>query len=561
MNKCLLIVLLVAAAVAPGVEAAGTRYFLKADFDAECDGAVNDHDEIQTALNTIKNGDILEFPAGETCFTRTILKINGGTGFVIEGNGATLLSSIGEGGLIIKHSNGFEIRDLTFDGNRDLDCSQTPIPDGCACVDCLDDNLIIRGSTPVGVTPQDPRPPSLLTRVRGVNSARDGIHIKGYSMDLGGNIDPTENISLVDCDALDNSRNGLTIAEARNARVVGGLFARSGDDLPGAGIDIESELDQLDRDIEVTGATLSDNFGNGIQITQGVIPGAVVEQVRVIDNEFFNNQRGAIRNRATQVTIAGNRFHDFSFSSGVTQEATITLFEQSQDILIAGNSLSDIETGLPVVWVENKAERVEVSHNLFDTINTISGTGAAVQMDAVGGLVAQNQFMRIATGAATGPAVFFETTAADGAIVGNEFFDIGPRALWTTSPRALISDNVFECGRKNVIWAAGEDSLIEGNVLGPLAEAGSSTAADSVIRYRKSGGLVAGNSLTCIDATPSVQRGLLLDLHPTAVLDNSVAGCDPNKQIQYLAGLDPLLTVDRGNTTSGVGSAQCDPNL
>lgn len=560
MKKCLLVILLVIVTVAPGVEAAGTRYFLDTDFGAVCNGTVNDHDEIQAALNAVKNGDILEFPAGATCFTRTILTINSGTGFVIEGNGATLLSSVGEGGLIIKHSNGYEIRDLTFDGNRDLDCGQSPLPDGCSCVNCQDDNLILRGSTPTATSPQNPRPASLLTRVRAINSARDGIHIKGYSQTAGMLDDTSENVTLLDCEAVDNTRNGATINIASNIRVVGGLYAGMGDDLPGAGIDIEAEdVDHLITGVEVSGAIFSDNFGNGVQITESM--GGATEHIRVVDNEFRNNQRGGIRNRGSQVTIAGNRFHDFVFTQDVTQEATITLFEQSRDILIASNTLSDIETGLPVIWVEENAERVEVSSNLFDTINTISGIGAAVQMDAVGGLVAQNQFLRVAPGGATGPAVLFGATAEDGVIVGNEFFDIGPRALWAIGPRALISDNTFECGRKNVIWAAGEDSIIEGNVLGPLAEAGSGSASEAVIRYRKSGGLVVGNSLSCIDAMAPVQRGFLLDLHPTAVLDNSVAGCDPNKQIQYLAGLDPLLTLDKGNSTSGVGTAQCDPNL
>ncbi len=545
-------------AVAGGVGAA-PHYLVDADFGAACDGSTNDYDDLQDAFDMVKSGGILEFPAGATCVSNSQLMINNGTGFLIEGNGATILSAQGLGGLFIKHSHGYEIRDLTFDGNRDMDCSGAPpLPEACGCVGCSADELLLRGSTPAGFSTEDSRPPSVLNRVRVINSTRDGFRIKGYTMDQGGLDDITENLTLLDCQALDNARNGVAISAVEEVLIAGGLFARTGDDLPGAGIDIENTEDQLVVGVEVRGAVLEDNFGAGLQI--GFSTGAASpEQIDVIDNDFRNNQRNGLRSRGSQVNIVGNRFEDFTFTSGVTEDATLALFEQSRDVLVANNTFEDIETGLPALWVQEEAERFEVSGNLFDTINTVSETGAAVQVDAVGGLVLDNSFFRIAQGGSTGPAILFEGTAEDGVITGNQFFDVGPRALWAKSDRTLISGNAFECGRKNVMWVSGEDSLILGNVVGPLAVAGSSSAADSVIRYRKSGGMVVGNTLSCIDDASPVQRGLLLDLHPSVVAENTVNGCDPAKQIQYLAGFNGALTVDKDNTVSSTGSATCSP--
>ena len=74
-----------------------------------------------------------------------------------------------------------------------------------------------------------------------------------------------------------------------------------------------------------------------------------------------------------------------------------------------------------------------------------------------------------------------------------------------------VDGNHFTAMSDNVILANAEDVILTNNVIGPLADAGSGAASESVIRSRGNGGTVRGNYVTCND---TVQRGILLDQNP-----------------------------------------------
>lgn len=89
----------------------------------------------------------------------------------------------------------------------------------------------------------------------------DGIYV-------GGNGAGQCNTVLIeDCDCDSNRRQGVTIASAKNWKIVRGDFHRQGGTLPASGIDIEPNTNPGDGDVEngeIIGARCFDNYGAGL---------------------------------------------------------------------------------------------------------------------------------------------------------------------------------------------------------------------------------------------------------------------------------------------------------
>lgn len=507
--------------LAAGPASGQTTYYLTTDFDAECDGMTNDWQEIQNALDAVKDGDILEFPAGQTCLFDDTLSIENGIEFVLEGNGATLLLTSGyRQGLTIFRSHGYTIRNLTLDGNRDEVCppsSEDPL--------CWKDLLLIRGSTRDNPRMNETVLPSVLSNVTALRSARAGIRIRGLSWAHGNEDNITSDLTLTACTALENQINGVAIGAAERIDVLGGTFADTGSSLlllPGAGIDVENESDEAASDILISGATLRDNYGNGVQF--GMKDSGETDGVAVVGSTFSGNLRGAVRVRAKNVTIEGNTFEDFDEAS-FDQGGSIEVFRQAETVTIHDNVFRRFSTGQPVIQVEHEAEDVTISSNAFDDINVAAGTGAAIY-----------------------------DRSDDGTITGNDFHDLGYRGVHSTGTGTAILGNTFSCMRGNAIWTGADDAEVDNNVLGPPAAAGSMAAADAVIRARGDGGSVNGNTLACLGTT---QRGIVLDQNPDEVKNNDVTNCDPTRWLQFLSGQGS--TVVSGNVHSTAIVTACTP--
>ena len=254
--------------------------------------------------------------------------------------------------------------------------------------------------------------------------------------------------------------------------------------------------------VTITGVDLQDNLGAGIQIANDI--NGLIENIRIVASDFKANSRGAIRLRGTHVTIAENHFHDFSFVSGLSEDATVAVFPEATDIKIRGNSFDRIDVGLPVVLVEGGAKRVSIQGNRFSDISKTKTDGITIR-----------------------------SYAKDVVVADNRFDCNGARGIQVTGDRSVVDGNVLTGMSKNAIWIAGEDVMLTNNVVGPLAAAGSGAASQSVIRFRGDGGAVTGNSVACL---AQVQTGILLDKHPVLVSDNIVKNCHPTKWLRFLAG-------------------------
>ncbi|MCB1054441.1 MAG: right-handed parallel beta-helix repeat-containing protein [Acidobacteria bacterium] len=506
--------------LAAGGASAQTTYYLT-DFGAQCDGTTNDWEDIQDALDTVKGGDILEFPAGQTCLFDQTLSIDDGIGFVLEGNGATLLLTAGSTqGLTIFRSHGYTIRNLTLDGNREVVCPPSSTDDTC-----WKDLLLIRGSTRQNPANDEVVEASVLSNVTALRSARAGIRIRGFTMAHGGENNSTTDLTLTACSALENQINGVVIGAAERIDVLGGTFAETGSSLellPGAGIDVENESGESVGEILISGATLRDNYGNGVQLGQSGT--GETDDVTVTGSTFSGNLRGAVRVRATNITIEDNTFEDFDEAS-FDQEGSINVFPEADTVTIDDNVFRRFSTGQPVIHVDSGAEDVVISNNSFDDINVTAGTGAAIYDESDGGT-----------------------------ITGNDFHDLGYRGAWSAGAATTITGNTFSCMRGNAIWAGDDDAVIDDNVLGPPAAAGTMAAADAVIRARGDGGSVNGNTLVCLGTT---QRGIVLDENPDEVKDNDVTNCDPSRWLQFLSGQGS--TVVSGNVRTTATVTACTP--
>lgn len=103
------------------------------------------------------------------------------------------------------------------------------------------------------------------------DSGGDGFLIGAVS----GSGVPSENVSLTNCRADNNRRQGLSITSGVNIAVIGGVYSNTVGTAPSAGIDIESDSsnDRLEN-ILITGVKTQGNAGSGIIVVPQALGGA-----------------------------------------------------------------------------------------------------------------------------------------------------------------------------------------------------------------------------------------------------------------------------------------------
>jgi hypothetical protein len=185
---------------------------------------------LQSALATVSlNGGTLVFPPGRTCYHYGELLIQNGNHFIVEGNGSTLkdvatlggpLPELWQAGLRIVNSHNFEIRNLTFDGNRSQR-PPTPIPEPPAHL------ILVRASTNIA-----------FINVQANNAVVDGFYFKGWKPPDP--IQEVENVRLIGCTADNNYRTGLSLILTRNFQVIGGTYSNTQGIAPEVGINLET---------------------------------------------------------------------------------------------------------------------------------------------------------------------------------------------------------------------------------------------------------------------------------------------------------------------------------
>ena len=454
---------------------------------------------LQEALDDVtSDGGTLVLSNGETCAFDTILEINGGANFVIEGNGATLQftsTSPGgnSGGIRIQNSSDFEIRNLTIVGDKP---SFSPTCAGIGLIHLVSVQNAVFVNTTV------------------LKGNLDGFIVRAPISSE--EEDYSRNVRFVGCTANENCRHGWGIALGDNIQILGGTANRNSGEYSGSlpissGVRIEpNSLEGEDpnkiliRNVLISGMTLIRNAGNGIHLGTGGGGGINTEEVRIVDNVIVGDPDPDSGDYLGAVRIAAGR-----------------------DILFRGNQIVNHSEALQdaVLEVHWKADRVAIDGNRFeditaptDLIQVQAGTNVPEAIHITG-----NQFVNIdpSTNQGSVAVIFHEGT--DAVIADNQMTHVTTRAIEVLGDRAIIRSNVLKGMKANVVYLDSEDTEFSGNSI-HLETAGTSANTDAVVYTASSSidNLVRSNSLFC---TGTTQKGFYFSQTLQVFTDNSVNDC------------------------------------
>ena len=337
-----------------------------ADFGAIGDGKTNDHPAIRAALRSLQSNDVLCFEEDRTYIVSGGLQVFGGLAndWTLYGRGATLKmadrvpTTPSTYILRVRESTGWMINDLQFDGNRDnrqIGSNAQP-------------NLSIRGGSKFAVC-----------SVTSMNSVRDGFYVYGAV-----SVDPdtfSEDGTFDNCVADNAYRNGMSVINARNLSIIGGEYRNTTGIAPQAGIDIEPNVGSFEPGVEgvtVRDASFHGNGGYGLVISSKGIPA----RIQVERNRFLQNRLGGVFVGGSHIDVTNNLFHDFQQPSG-RGVIHLRLASGTEETVISNNTLANIDTTKPVIWVSSG---VAAGHKILNNcIEDFTGP-EAIQAPAASGL-------------------------------------------------------------------------------------------------------------------------------------------------------------------------------
>jgi hypothetical protein len=248
------------------------------------DGKTDDSRALQYALDALPaRGGKLILDKGIYLIGRG-LKLTNKTHFVLEGNGATIISKAGlpkvaENALLtIINCENFEVKNMAFDGNRDRRptvANQMP----CHNLRILD-----------------------VRHAEFVNIISDNAMQDGFTLQDGPyNQQRVHHVRFIDCIARNNFRQGLSVINGSDIHILGGEYSGSNGVGPETGIDIEAnKFDPPNERVYIKGATFRDNRAFGV-IFGGAKSGS---KTMFLDSCFFyGNVAGAVFTALDETSI------------------------------------------------------------------------------------------------------------------------------------------------------------------------------------------------------------------------------------------------------------------
>jgi hypothetical protein len=229
-------------------------------FGARGDGQADDTVALQRMADWLShNGGLCMFPAGRTFIHSTGIVFSG-SDYSILGNGAVL--KMADGVTADSHGFGakfkglrFNVRGLTIDGNR---AGRAPRELPCH-------SFAIEGAHS-----------GVFEACMAINATCDGWNVWETS-----ETDITtwpRDISLIGCSARNSFRNGLSIINGYDLRVIGGDFSHSNGTAPEAGIDLEADpgcaVPSMER-VLLTDVSALGNRGVGFQMSSVGRPSSI----------------------------------------------------------------------------------------------------------------------------------------------------------------------------------------------------------------------------------------------------------------------------------------------
>jgi parallel beta-helix repeat protein len=279
------------------------------------------------------------------------------------------------------------------------------------------------------------------------------------------------------CTLSNNRRTGIAIVHASDVTVEDSTFEANVGTSPGAGLNVEPNPRETNRNIRISRCTSRRNAGNGIYIHKGL--GVAIAEVTVEDNVVEDNGgHGIVASGIDGLSMTGNRIarhRNKAIPGKATATGGITVGDGCQRVTITDNSL---EGNLRGIFIAG-ATGVEIRRN------TVVGNGLARTVaDGTGGdgivclgrrdaptdecVVANNTVRRVAANGLLAQSVtrvqFLDNTIEDTALRGIYFLS---SSNGTAKGNTISGSGLQEAGRYDAIWLeqGSNNNLITGNTI------------------------------------------------------------------------------------------------
>ncbi len=326
-------------------------------FGAVGDGITDDSAAMQNAFDSVSGGGEIAFEPGKTYLMVGDLGLLDADGVTIYGQGAVIKYCDNHNfttywNLRFIRCSHLYVHDLVVDGNRDNNVPEEAYKKH---------NIHIMQCTDFG-----------FYNVESSNGNCDGFYV------LAGNDLDTNTFckrgDFVDCVATNNYRDGMSIINGWDIRVIGGEYSYSNGTLPKSGIDVEPHYDRAQPgcdNILIRNAMIVGNNGHGVKMD-----GYSGNRNCTIEYCYFSdNLRSAIYMGSTDNVIRNNVFYDFERffpgSSGQPTQGTIRINGESvTGCIMTGNLMAKIhytesENGYPPIYIAYQPTDIEIRDNEF----------------------------------------------------------------------------------------------------------------------------------------------------------------------------------------------------
>ena len=305
-------------ALGRGAYAKSGRMVSVRDFGARGDGAHDDTQSFQDAIDALRSGGTVEVPSG-------IYRID------------PLRSVRLRSGVHLKMARGAELHAIPNAAPRAYVLLVQAVTDvrisGGRIVGDRDRHLGTEGEWGHGIAIYD----GVRVVVRDTHISRcwgDGISIGGKKRGRD-DLRPSMDVEIANVKFIGNRRQGLTVGRSRRVWVHDCEMADTGGTAPMAGIDVEPDKGDIAKDVRIERCLVRRNRGPGIQVWHDT------HDVLIRDCTIEDNRNpGILAVGANGLSIRGNRIRD-------NAKVGIALRKQTRNVDISGNTFSDNAPGRP----------------------------------------------------------------------------------------------------------------------------------------------------------------------------------------------------------------------
>lgn len=386
------------------------------DFGAVGDGITDDTVALQAAINALNvNANKLVFPLGTYVIsdrilaqTKTDFEIDGQMAVIIAQNGMAVVS--GKELLSFRNCNDFSIKNLIVDGNRS---NRVPAEVPAHSIEFRSCH-----------------------RFLAENVWSNNAVVDGYVFNTSTNTNSATfctDFTMINCYADNCYRQGMSIINAYNFKIIGGAFTNTNGTGPAAGVDVESDVGAVtpsNRNGSFEGCQFTGNAGLGLLLSG--VGGAC--GITVKDCYFSSNVLGG-----TQVNTDDTHLYNCIFENHSAAAQGVVFFSANTDInsgSVVGCRFANNTNTTYCVYIRPEVSGVLVSNNQI--ANHANGSGFFI--------------------AGTGHTVS-----------NNQIVSCGNIAILMDGSYNVVSDNYIHSATSRGIYNDTGPNLIVGNVIKDVA--------------------------------------------------------------------------------------------